>query len=81
MFSAADEQSEIRPIDALRHFAARVDACLFVCRLGRKAAPPECRVSVDLSNSRPAQTFGLRDGRLVLEHEDAFYHVFMPGAR
>lgn len=61
------ERSEIRPIDALRHFGARVDACLFVCRLGSKAAPPECRVSVDLSDSRPEKTFGLRDGRLVAD--------------
>ena len=32
------EHCEIRRIDAAQHFGAQVDACLLVCRLGRRPA-------------------------------------------
>jgi hypothetical protein len=61
------EHSEIRPIDAARYFGAHVDACLLVCRLGSRAAAPDCRQFEDLSSSRLVQTFGLREGQLVAD--------------
>jgi hypothetical protein len=61
------EHCEIRQIDAAKCFGARVDACLFVCRLGSRTAAAECAHFDDLNSSQPTQTFGLRDGRLVAD--------------
>jgi hypothetical protein len=61
------EESAVRPIDAAKFFGARVDACLFVCRLGHRAAAQECPVFEDIGGSRATHTFGLRDGRLVAD--------------
>jgi SAM-dependent methyltransferase len=61
------EHSEIRQIDAAKFFGARVDACLLICRLGSRAAAPECQHLDDLWSSRPIQSFGRRDGRLVAD--------------
>jgi hypothetical protein len=61
------ERSEIRPIDAAKHFGARVDACLLVCQLGRRAAPQECLVFEGLSSVGSMKTLGLREGRLVAD--------------
>ena len=61
------EHSEIRQIDAAKFFGARVDACLLICRLGSRAAATECRHLDDLWSSRPIQTFGRRDSRLVAD--------------
>ncbi len=49
------EQSEIRPIDASRHFGAQVDACLLVCHLGSRAREQECLVFDDFS-SEPSRS-------------------------
>jgi hypothetical protein len=61
------EHCEIRRFDAAKHFGAKVDACLLVCRLGRRPAANECLVFGDFSDSRSVQAFGLRDGRLVAD--------------
>lgn len=61
------EHSEIRAIDAARHFGAQVDACLLVCRLGHRAGAHDCLVLDGLSRLRAARTFGLREGRLVAD--------------
>lgn len=77
------EHCEIRRIDAAKHFGARVDACLLVCRLGRRPAASECLVFDDLSISRSARTFGLRDGRLVADVSayDRICHLMGSGFR
>lgn len=61
------EHSEIRPIDAAKYFGARVDACLLVCRLGSRSRSHVCLVRADLSSTRLAGSFGMRDGRLVAD--------------
>jgi len=61
------EHSEIRPIDAPKHFGAQVDACLLVCRFGSHVATNECAVMDDLWSSGPVRTIGLREGRLVAD--------------
>lgn len=61
------EQCEVRQFDAAEHFAAHVDACLFVCRLGPDRMTSACRVFNRLIDSRPVRAFGLRDGRLVAD--------------
>lgn len=59
---------EIRPIDAVRHFGARVDACLLVCRTGGAGADlSDCRVFEDLESRQCTGVFGWRDGRLVAD--------------
>jgi N-6 DNA Methylase len=60
-------ESVLRRIDALAHFGARVDACLFVCRPGAGTATATCRVFDDLETTCPSGEFGRRDGRLVAD--------------
>lgn len=60
--------SEIRPIDAVRHFAARIDACLLICRCGNATpAASDCRVFQALESRQSNRAFGRRDGRLVAD--------------
>jgi len=59
---------EIRAIDAVRHFAARVDACLLICRSARGPTPvPDCRVFESLESLQSNGSFGWRDGRLIAD--------------
>jgi hypothetical protein len=77
------DQSEIRPIDASRHFGAQVDACLLVCHLGSRAREKECLVFDDFSSERAARRFGLCDGRLVadLQAHNRIQHLIGNGFR
>lgn len=52
-------------IDADKSFGAAVDACLLVCRFGRRVTRPRCDVFSSLTASGPLQQFGFRDGRLI----------------
>jgi hypothetical protein len=62
------DSCELRPIDAARHFGARVDACLLICRSGTAPAQlSECRVFENLESRRSTRAFGWRDGRLVAD--------------
>jgi methylase of polypeptide subunit release factors len=61
------KQCEVRRFDAAEHFAAHVDACLFVCRLGPDRGTSACRVFNRLADSRPVRSFGVRDGRLIAD--------------
>ncbi|HET6326608.1 MAG TPA: hypothetical protein VFG04_18170 [Planctomycetaceae bacterium] len=62
------DSAEMRPIDAARHFAARVDACLLICRCGNVTpAVSDCRVFQALESRQSNRTFGWRDGRLVAD--------------
>jgi hypothetical protein len=62
------QSCEIRAIDAVRHFEARVDACLLICRSGSSpTAVADCRVFDSLESRQSTQTFGWRDGRLVAD--------------
>ncbi|MDP6555336.1 MAG: hypothetical protein QGG71_11780 [Pirellulaceae bacterium] len=54
-------------IDSLKSFGASVDACLLVCRFGRRAIQPTCDVFSSFSAGRPLQQFGFRDGRLIAD--------------
>jgi hypothetical protein len=59
---------EIRAIDAVRHFGARVDACLLICRSGKgSAGTPDCRVFESLESEQSQGLFGWRDGRLIAD--------------
>jgi hypothetical protein len=59
---------EIRAIDALRHFGARVDACLLICRSGvGRATASDCRVFESLESQQGNGSFGWRDGRLIAD--------------
>jgi hypothetical protein len=59
---------EIRAIDALRHFGARVEACLLICRSGsERAAVPDCRIFESLESRQSTGSFGGRDGRLIAD--------------
>ncbi len=59
---------EMRPIDALRHFEARVDACLLVCRTqGGSTGAADCRMFESLESSQSPRAFGWRDGRLIAD--------------
>jgi hypothetical protein len=58
---------EIRAIDAVRHFGARVDACLLVCRTGVGSAVLDCRTFESLETRTSCGTIGWRAGRLVAD--------------
>jgi hypothetical protein len=62
------DSCEIRGIDALRHFGARVEACLLVCRSTKgDDSSCDCRTFDQLKDRRNKRTFGWRDGRLVAD--------------
>lgn len=61
----------IHRVDARRWFAATVDACLFVVRLGDGPRSYRAEVYPDLSTDRPEATIGVVDG-LVVADLDAF---------
>jgi hypothetical protein len=77
------ERSEIRPIDASKHFGAQVDACLLVCHLGCRALEKDCLVFDDFSSEGATRRFGLCDGRLVadLRAHDRIQHLVGGGFR
>jgi len=54
-------------IDSVKSFGASVDACLLVCRFGRRATRSTCDVFSDFSGGQPIQQFGFRDGRLIAD--------------
>ncbi len=56
-------------VDARKHFAAAVDACLFAVRMRPHATNQECEVHETLDSTRPAGIFGLRGGCLVADIE------------
>jgi hypothetical protein len=59
---------EIRAIDAARHFGARVEACLLICRSGSDPAVVcDCRVFKSLASPQNNGSFGWRDGRLIAD--------------
>lgn len=58
-------RASIFEIDAMRHFGASVDACLFVLPVGVGATARDCDVFDGLDVVKPASTIGLHDGHLV----------------
>ena len=52
-------------IDAVRHFGATVDACLFVLRTAPSGVQPTCHVFSSLDAAQPEHEIGMRNGRLV----------------
>jgi hypothetical protein len=70
-------EASLYRIDARRAFGAAVDACLFVCCLGRRHAEANCAVYADLHSGRPAERFGYRERRWVsnLEAYDRWQHL------
>ncbi|HEY2154533.1 MAG TPA: class I SAM-dependent methyltransferase [Isosphaeraceae bacterium] len=65
--------ASIHRIDARRWFAATVDACLFVVRLGRGAGCYRAEVYPDLGSEVPETTIGVVDDLLVSDL-NAFEH-------
>lgn len=77
------EHAAIYMIDALSHFGASVDACLFVMQMGEKGNY-DCRVYNDLSGGRLCGHIGYKDGQILsdidayselshLQGKDTFY--------
>jgi hypothetical protein len=61
-------RADIYPIDALKHFEAAVDACLFVCASTPETAPNyDCLVHSALAGDPHPALFGYRDRRLVAD--------------
>ena len=52
-------------IDAMQHFGAAVEACLFVLPVGVGAASRDCDMFENLEATEPANTIGWHDGHLV----------------
>jgi hypothetical protein len=59
--------AEIYPIDAMAHFGAAVDACLFLCSFSAQKAKPECRVYASLDSKADARVIGYRSGQLIAD--------------
>ncbi len=58
--------AEIHAIDANKHFAAAVDACLLLCRFSPNEHEKLCRVYQSLG-SMPKGTLGYHEGRLLAD--------------
>lgn len=58
-------RASIYKIDAMRHFGASVDACLFVLPVGIGLPSRDCDVFEDLDLLMPTSTIGWHDGYLV----------------
>lgn len=52
-------------INALKHFGAAVDACLFVCRFSPGASDYDCDVYDEMHSTQVERTIGPRDGNLI----------------
>ena len=61
--------SEVRRIDADRHFGASVDACLFMVSGSLRRGEVECEAYDSIEAAVPSSRFGLRDGGLVADLE------------
>lgn len=62
-------RASIFRIDAMRHFGAAVDACLFVLPVNVGEESQDCDVYSSLSASPPTSTIGIHDGVLVADVE------------
>lgn len=60
----------IYSINAMKHFGAAVDACLFMLSVGSAAAPIDCAVFDDLDAESPSHFLGFHDGALVANVAD-----------
>jgi len=60
-------RASILKIDAMRHFGAAVDACLFVLPVNVGAASQDCDVYPALDAPSPTATIGFHDGVLVAD--------------
>ena len=71
------ERSEMRRINAVAHFGARVDACLLICRLRPASRDKSCFVYDDLAAVHATAEFGFRDGSLISNTEgyDRWHHL------
>ncbi|OJT17724.1 hypothetical protein BO221_44380 [Archangium sp. Cb G35] len=59
--------SSLRQVNAVKHFGASVDACLFLVQFGEAAGDQVCFVYDTVDAAEPASVFGLRDGVLVAD--------------
>lgn len=61
------EVAEIYKIDALRYFAAAVDACLLVCKFSPKSTSDQCRIFDEFHDRSPSSTIGYRSNKLIAD--------------
>jgi hypothetical protein len=54
-------------IDARRYFQAAVDACLLVCRFGRRPQEASCREYDTVEAGTPSSMIGFQEGRLIAD--------------
>ena len=57
--------SKIYQIDAMKHFGAAVDACLFILEFGAGGSSRDCEVYDSLEAERPTHVIGYHDDLLV----------------
>lgn len=73
-------RASIYKIDAMRHFGAAVDACLFVLPVCIGTPSQDCDVFVDLQATEPQSTIGFHDGLLVSDVHAYLQHRDLLGA-
>lgn len=66
-------------IDAMRHFGAAVDACLFVLPMVPGEASRDCDLFDDLERSEPAETIGYRNGVMTSDVDSFMTHRHLIG--
>ncbi|MFC1676467.1 SAM-dependent DNA methyltransferase [Planctomycetota bacterium] len=64
------KSADIYKIDALKHFGASVDACLFVISTAPDSHTADCHVYNSMEQKTPMATVGLRKKRLVSNVEE-----------
>lgn len=62
--------AKIFRIDALKHFDASVDACLFLVDCTRNAESRDCKVYDDIQAATPSHVLGYHDNTLIADLED-----------
>ncbi|HMO77149.1 MAG TPA: class I SAM-dependent methyltransferase [Sphingopyxis sp.] len=60
-------RASIFKIDAMRHFDAAVDACLFVLPVNVGSSSQDCNIYDDLQSLEPTATIGFHDGMVVAD--------------
>jgi hypothetical protein len=61
------ESAEIYKVDALRYFAAAVDACLLVCKFSPNSTSEQCLIFDEFRDHSPTSTIGFTANRLIAD--------------
>ena len=77
--NASVGRASIFEINAMHHFGASVDACLFVLPVGKGYQSRDCDVFENIESVEPINTIGWHDGHLVSDVDNYMKHRSLIG--